>query len=197
MTGAEELPGKANYFLGNDPSKWRTNVPTYAKVRYESVYPGVDLVYYGTQGGELEYDFIVAPGADPNAIALGVEAGTARSAIRLQRGPDRSNRGPRSAPSQTGHIPACWQDMEKGPRVRDGGHPSRVIMPWTRKTTFASSLAPMTTVGPSSLTLFLFMPPTWAEQEATSLTPSRWIPYSTLTSRELPTLRTSPPRGLP
>ena len=45
-------------------------------------------------------------------------------------------------------------------------------MPWTRKTTFASSLAPMTTVGPSSLTLFLFMPPTWADQEATSLTPS-------------------------
>ena len=78
VIGAEELPGKANYFLGNDPSKWRTNVPTYAKVRYESVYPGVDLVYYGTRGGELEYDFIVAPGADPNTIALGVEAGGVR-----------------------------------------------------------------------------------------------------------------------
>jgi len=74
VAGAEQLPGKANYFLGNDPSKWRTNVPTYAKVRYEDVYPGVDLVYYGTKGGELEYDFVVAPGADPGAIALGVEA---------------------------------------------------------------------------------------------------------------------------
>ena len=73
VTGRDELPGKANYFIGNDPSKWRTNVPTYAKVRYESVYPGVDLVYYGAQGGELEYDFVVAPGADPKAIALGVE----------------------------------------------------------------------------------------------------------------------------
>jgi hypothetical protein len=76
VTGAEQLPGKANYFLGNNPSKWRTNVPTYAKVRYENVYPGVDLVYYGTQGGELEYDFVVAPGADPNAIALGINAET-------------------------------------------------------------------------------------------------------------------------
>ena len=62
VTGSDELPGKSNYFIGNDPSKWRTNVPTYAKVRYESVYPGVDLVYYGAQGGELEYDFVVAPG---------------------------------------------------------------------------------------------------------------------------------------
>ncbi len=72
-TGAEELPGKANYFLGNNPSKWRTNVPTYAKVRYEGVYPGVDLVYYGTREGKLEYDFVVAPGADPQAIALRFE----------------------------------------------------------------------------------------------------------------------------
>jgi hypothetical protein len=78
VAGAEELPGKANYFIGNDPSKWHTDVPTYAKVRYESVYPGVDLVYYGTQGGELEYDFVVAPGADPHALALDVAAGLPR-----------------------------------------------------------------------------------------------------------------------
>jgi len=73
VSSQDELPGKANYFLGNDPSKWRSNVPTYAKVGYKGVYPGVDLVYYGTQGGELEYDFVVAPGADPKAIALGIE----------------------------------------------------------------------------------------------------------------------------
>jgi len=73
VTGKDELPGKANYFLGNNPSKWHTNIPTYAKVHYENVYPGVDLVYYGTHGGELEYDFVVAPGADPHAIALGIE----------------------------------------------------------------------------------------------------------------------------
>jgi hypothetical protein len=50
VTGHEELPGKSNYFIGNDPARWRTNVPTYAKVKYEGVYPGVDLVYYGNQG---------------------------------------------------------------------------------------------------------------------------------------------------
>ena len=62
-------PGKVHYLIGNDPVGWRTNIPTYAKVRYQSVYPGVDLVYYGSQG-QLEYDFIVAPGADPRVIAL-------------------------------------------------------------------------------------------------------------------------------
>jgi beta-propeller repeat-containing protein len=68
--GLEPFAGKSNYFVGSDPRKWRTDVPTYAKVKYEAVYPGVDLVYYGTQGRELEYDFVVAPGADPAAIRL-------------------------------------------------------------------------------------------------------------------------------
>src|SRR2546430_4743264 len=72
VTGLEELPGKANYFIGNDPAKWRTNVPTYAKVRYREVYPGIDLVYYGNQR-QLEYDFVVAPGADPKRIVLGFQ----------------------------------------------------------------------------------------------------------------------------
>ena len=69
VIGLDELPGKANHFRGNDPTQWRTNVPTYAKVRYENVYPGVDLVYYGT-GGQLEYDFVVRAGADPSRIML-------------------------------------------------------------------------------------------------------------------------------
>ena len=47
VSGLEGLPGKANYFIGNDPAQWRTNVPTYAKVQYREVYPGIDLVYYG------------------------------------------------------------------------------------------------------------------------------------------------------
>ncbi len=71
-SGLEELPGKSNYFLGNDPSKWRTNVPRYAKVSYKDVYPGVDLVYYGNQR-QLEYDLVVSPGTDPDAIALSFE----------------------------------------------------------------------------------------------------------------------------
>jgi len=70
VSGREELPGKANYFIGKDPAKWRTNVPTYAKVQYQNVYPGIDIVYYGNQR-QLEYDLIVAPGADPKKIVLG------------------------------------------------------------------------------------------------------------------------------
>ncbi len=72
VTGEEELRGKSNYFIGNDPKKWRSNVPTYAKVRYERIYSGVDLVYYGNQR-QLEYDFIVAPGADPHRIQFNVQ----------------------------------------------------------------------------------------------------------------------------
>jgi uncharacterized repeat protein (TIGR01451 family) len=68
--GSEELPARAHYFRGVDPAAWRTDVPIYARVRYDQVYPGIDLVYYGTQR-ELEYDFLVAPGADPGQIALG------------------------------------------------------------------------------------------------------------------------------
>ena len=69
MEGQEGLPGKANYFLGNDPKKWRTHVPTYAKVHYQDLYPGIDLIYYGNQR-QLEHDFVVRPGADPGSIAL-------------------------------------------------------------------------------------------------------------------------------
>jgi len=72
LTGVDESPGKANYFIGNDPKKWRTNVPTYAKVLYHAIYSGVDVAYYGNQR-QLEYDFIVAPGTDPGAITLGFE----------------------------------------------------------------------------------------------------------------------------
>ena len=65
----DALPGKSNYFIGNDRAKWRTDIAQYAKIRYQGVYPGVDLVYYGNQQ-QLEYDFVVAPGADPKAIRL-------------------------------------------------------------------------------------------------------------------------------
>ncbi|MGB8013002.1 MAG: SBBP repeat-containing protein [Terriglobales bacterium] len=69
ITGADALPGTSNYFIGNDPARWQANVPTYAKVKYEGIYSGIDLVYYGNQR-QLEYDFIVAPGADPHRIAF-------------------------------------------------------------------------------------------------------------------------------
>ncbi|AXC11964.1 Cell surface protein [Acidisarcina polymorpha] len=69
VSGGDPLPGKANYFLGKDSSKWHTDVPTYTKVKYSNVYPGIDLVYYGNQR-QLEYDFIVAPHADPKRARL-------------------------------------------------------------------------------------------------------------------------------
>jgi hypothetical protein len=67
ISGQERLPGTSNYFIGNDPSKWRTRIPKYAKVRYREVYPGIDLVFYGNQR-RLEYDFVVSPGSDPSKI---------------------------------------------------------------------------------------------------------------------------------
>jgi hypothetical protein len=69
VSGAAPLPARTDYFLGNDPKKWRTNVRSFEKVQYQGVYPGVDLVYYGNQN-QLEYDFIVKPGADPDQIRL-------------------------------------------------------------------------------------------------------------------------------
>jgi uncharacterized protein (TIGR03437 family) len=70
--GIEKLPGISNYFIGNDPTKWRTDVPHYARIQYEGVYPGIDLVWYGNQR-RLEYDFVVAPGADPKQIQVAYE----------------------------------------------------------------------------------------------------------------------------
>jgi hypothetical protein len=68
----EPLPAKANYFLGSDPAKWRTNVPLFGRVRYPSVYKNVDLEYYGTES-QLEYDFVIKPGGDPKSIHFSLE----------------------------------------------------------------------------------------------------------------------------
>jgi hypothetical protein len=68
-TGLDRQEGISNYFLGNNPSQWHTNVPNFAQTQFQGVYPGVDVVYYGNQS-QLEYDFIVAPGADPSNIQL-------------------------------------------------------------------------------------------------------------------------------
>lgn len=83
VSASDELPGKDNYFIGRNRESWRSEVPTYAKVKYEDVYPGVDLVYYGTQR-HLEYDFVVAPKADPRRIQLDIRG--ARHVSRSARG---------------------------------------------------------------------------------------------------------------
>jgi hypothetical protein len=79
VRGLEPLPGESNYFIGNDPRNWRMNVPAYSKVKYHGIYPGVDLIYYGRHRA-LEYDFVVAPGADSGRIRLKI-AGADRISI--------------------------------------------------------------------------------------------------------------------
>jgi hypothetical protein len=107
--GEQPLPGRSNYFLGNDPKKWRTNIPIYAKVKYANVYPGVDLVYYGNQG-QLEYDFVVQPGADPHSIQLAVssdeQVGSRQKAVGSTRETqDRAPAGQSAIDNRPSSIP--------------------------------------------------------------------------------------------
>src|SRR5271169_1264164 len=111
VTGVEELPGKSNYFIGNDPAQWRTDVPNYAKVRYREVYRGVDVMYYGRQG-EMESDFVVSPGSDAGRICMRIEGaeklaldGQGDLAVGIRDG------------AVTFHRPQAYQ--EKGGRRRE------------------------------------------------------------------------------
>ena len=122
VSGLEELPGRSNYFIGNDPTKWRTDVPHYAKVQYKDVYPGVDLVYYGNQG-QLEYDLVVEPGVDPGGIALSFE-GVER--LRIDAQGDLVLETPDGEIRQ--HKPLVYQEVDGARReiagnyVLNGGH---------------------------------------------------------------------------
>ncbi len=119
ISGTKPLPGKSSYFIGNDPSKWRRDIPQFARVEYQAVYPGVDLVYYGNQG-QLEYDFRVAPGADPNQITLSFE-GAAAHIISLAG--DSGDSGDLILSTEQGevrfHAPKVYQ-----PATPESGSPS-------------------------------------------------------------------------
>ncbi|MEO7652928.1 MAG: SBBP repeat-containing protein, partial [Bryobacteraceae bacterium] len=84
MRAVEPVPGVSNYLLGNNPAEWRTGVAHYSRVEAREVYPGIDVVYYGNQS-RLEYDFVVAPGANPAQIQLAWEG---VDAIRMNRDGD-------------------------------------------------------------------------------------------------------------
>jgi hypothetical protein len=71
VVGLDQLEGTSNYLIGNDPSQWQTNIANYGRVEYHNLYSGVDLVFYGNQQ-QLEYDYVVAPGADPGVIKLAI-----------------------------------------------------------------------------------------------------------------------------
>ena len=77
LTGADKLEGVTNYYMGTDPKKWRSGIATYGKVKYQGIYPGIDAVFYGNQR-QLEYDFVVAPGADPKRISLSLSGAKPR-----------------------------------------------------------------------------------------------------------------------
>lgn len=112
IVGNSLLSAKSNYFIGNDPKQWRRNIPNYREVRYRDLYPGVDAVFHGA-GRQLEYDFIVRPGADPRGIALQVQG-----ADRLQLNHD-GDVVLRVSGSQHGDAvllkrPAVFEDGQRG-----------------------------------------------------------------------------------
>jgi len=106
IIAGNELPGRSNYFLGNDPSRWHTNVEQYGRISYREVYPGINLAFYGVQK-QLEFDFIVAPGAIPDGIRLAV-AGARRIAT--------DNSGNLTLASSLGevvlHKPVAYQEKD-------------------------------------------------------------------------------------
>ncbi len=121
IQGGDTLPGKVSYFLGNDPSKWHTNLPTYGSVVYADLYPGIDLEYDGN-GGQLKSTYTVAPGADPTSIRWSYE-GAERVWVdeggNLQvrvTGSEPGDMTTRSAITVTEQAPTAWQDID-GRRV--------------------------------------------------------------------------------
>src|SRR5579884_4241274 len=82
MAGLDELPGKSNYFIGSNPRLWRTGIPHYAKVAYRNVYQGIDLTYHGNPQ-ELEYDFIISPGANPECIRFHIQGPAGTVPLRI------------------------------------------------------------------------------------------------------------------
>jgi len=114
--GLDRLPGATNYLIGRDNRRWHTGIATYGRAAYKGVYPGVSLVYYGN-GGQLEYDYVVAPGADPQRIRLGI--GGAR---RL--GLDRSGNLLLQAPGGVVRLlrPVVYQQTGGARRAVSGGY---------------------------------------------------------------------------
>ena len=112
VTGVDQLPGRANYFIGKDAGKWHTNIPTYERVKFNGVYPGIDLTYYGNQQ-QLEYDFVVKPGVDPRSIALNF-AGAKVSALSIAGNGDLLVRT--AGGDLRFHKPAVYQTDATGTR---------------------------------------------------------------------------------
>ena len=111
-----ELPGRANQLIGNDPRQWRTRVPAFARIAYHDVYPGIDLVYYGTQQ-QLEYDLVLRPGTSPSAIAFDIDG--ARE-VRLDAGGNLVI--DTQAGTLTHRAPVIYQDVQGVRHPVEGGY---------------------------------------------------------------------------
>jgi len=105
IVATDRQSGISNYFIGNDRSKWHTNVPNFGKVTYEEVYPGIDVVYSGNQR-DLEYDLVVKPGSDPSRIRLAYEGS---SRFDLDRAGDLELQT--SAGTTVVHKPVVYQTI--------------------------------------------------------------------------------------
>lgn len=117
-SGLEILPTQVNYLRGQDRQQWQTAVPTYAKVQLQDIYPGIDLVYYGHQQ-QLEYDFIVAPGADPARIRWAIAGLDNRIPVELSNNGDLVlNAGPAEI---RWYKPVIYQHIAGQRRIIDGG----------------------------------------------------------------------------
>jgi hypothetical protein len=113
--GVDELSGRSNYLIGSDASAWRTGIANFGRVVYQGVYPGIDLHYYGTGQGQLEYTFAVQPGADPGAIRLQMQG---VGGLSLDGQGNLVLHGP--AGELTQHAPLVYQ-MQGGTRQDVGG----------------------------------------------------------------------------
>ena len=134
IEGADPLPGISNYFIGNEPKNWHTKIPNYARVRYRDVYPGIDLVYYGASRRQLEYDFILAPGADPKAIAVRFE-GANRLALNQDGDVVATLAGGGKVIQR---LPAIYQEQRDGKREKLDG---RCVLLGKRSNTIGFALA--------------------------------------------------------
>ncbi len=114
IEGTGALPTRTNYLLGKDPSKWRTDIVNYARVQYREIYPGIDLVFYGNQT-ELEFDFVIRPGANPEAIRLGIGGA---NAVTIDEGGDLVLRVDGGEVRQ--HRPHVYQEMDGKREIVDG-----------------------------------------------------------------------------
>ena len=108
VAAIDQQAARANYFVGSDPQKWHRNVAEYSRVKFGAIYPGIDLVYYGSQG-TLESDYIVSPGANPNHIALRVEG-----AERIRLNSDGDAILSTIAGDVSLHQPRAYQDSTTG-----------------------------------------------------------------------------------